>query len=114
MMSGIVGSRAEEKLASTKDRNRTFKIPDLVSDLLDEVVESAVNVGYPTNRASIVAALICHVRDFSGEQIETLVRRYLEEKVGNISETARSQGYVEPRRTSPGPRRRVNRALIDE
>ena len=92
----------DRPVLSTTSRNRTFWLPDLVSDRLDDVVEKVRHEGYTASRAEVVGALI----SFASADPKTLhecLKRYRaltarEVPVGAIDDN------IEVRPIRPGPR----------
>lgn len=96
--------KISDRLATTPSRNRTFCLPDLVSDLVDDLVDRTAAVGYSTKRAEVVAALIVAARTLPPDELEERVREYLTLDVGSIAGDRQRDGMVDLRPPAPGPR----------
>lgn len=93
-------------LAASPHRNRTFQLPDLVSDLLDRRVEELRAMGFRCTRADIVGALVQGVAASGNDGLVELgeqVQRYLAMKVGEAASVS-AGNFVELRPTVPGRR----------
>ena len=84
-------------------------LPDLLSDVIDELVTRVAGSGYSTGRAQVVAGLIYAARARSAEEIEGLVRDYLISEVSSVVGDGGASGVVSPLPTVPGRRPGANR-----
>lgn len=106
--------RATERVADTASRNRTFWLPDLVSEALDESVARSVKQGYPTKRADVVAALILELQQRSQEEIEDVLRAYARATIEDAFAAHVEDGVIPvPQQAKPGPRRRGDHPWAD-
>lgn len=92
----------DQPVLATSSRNRTFYLPDLVSDRLDDVVERARETGYTASRGEIVGALIAFVSE-SPQETHDLVKRYRILTAKEVPLTGATE-TIEVRPIRPGPR----------
>lgn len=95
---------ADCPVASSQCRNRTFNIPDVVSQALDSIVEDLGAHGYRAGRSDVIAALIVGCLRKQPEDNERLVRSYLKTTVRDALGLAEDRDYVSVRTVHPGPR----------
>jgi len=90
----------------TPSRNRTFWLPDVVLDRLDDLVQVMEDEGFTARRADLVAALICQATD-QADTLQRMVQAYRQARVREVSlREPDESNAVEIRPARPGPRRR--------
>lgn len=92
----------DQPVLSTTSRNRTFWLPDLVSDRLDDVVEKVRQEGYTASRAEVVGALISFT-SADPEPLHELLKRYRALAAREVPVGAQGDN-IEVRPIRPGPR----------
>lgn len=92
----------DQPVLSTTSRNRTFCLPDLVSDRLDDVVEKVRQEGYTASRAEVVGALIS-LTSADPEHLHALMKRYRALTAREVPLAAQGEN-IEVRPIRPGPR----------
>lgn len=97
---------ASDVAYETHGRNRTYLIPDVVSDRLDELLQIMGAGGFRAERADLVGALIFGAPT-KADDLQRLVQSYRTATVQQVSlhEPSRS-GTVKVQPASQGPRRR--------
>ena len=94
------------RICGTPARNRTFQLPDVLSDVIDELIDRADEQGYSVNRAELVAALVTRAANSTGKEVEEAVREYRLASVGSVVTNKNNDGFVTPRMAGRGPRKR--------
>lgn len=99
------GISLDEKVRVSSARQVSMVLPQVVSEHLDRMVESVVEVGGHVRRQELVAALIATC-ELDGQHLDELLHRYRTMKVRDVpSMAAQADGSVvllEEHR--PGPR----------
>lgn len=88
----------------TPTRNRTFNLPDLVSELVDDLVRQLTSEGFSASRSDVVAALIVQARGTETAQLEQAIRGYRLADAASVAAHRVEHGEVELRPLGHGPR----------
>lgn len=94
-----------ETAVRTSARNRTFMLPDVVSERLDALVEHLDVTAVRTTRAELVGALLLDARADT-QQLEELLRRYRLASVAEAHLGDRHGDRLHLHAPAPGPRPR--------
>lgn len=105
-MSSTRGIAVSTPISETQSRNRTFMIPDLVSDLADGLVERIATIGFRTNRAELISALIVKMNESTARDLEQDIRTYLSSDISAALNLSKRTKSVTPKAAQPGPRPR--------
>lgn len=89
----------------TASRNRTFMLPDVVSERLDALVKQLEDSGTRVTRADLVAALLL-AASTDAEELDRLVRAYRKAVVADAYVGDRQGPGLRLRAAQPGPRPR--------
>lgn len=89
----------------TTSRNRTFMLPDVISERLDSLVQQLEVAGIRVTRAEIVGALIL-AASTDTDEIGRLVRAYKQASVADVYLGAPEGPGLRLETTQPGPRPR--------
>lgn len=89
----------------TASRNRTFMLPDVLSERLDAIVLHLEEVGVRATRADIVAGLVL-AAPVEAHEIEGLVRKYKRATVAEAFVGEPAGPGLRLGSTQPGPRPR--------
>lgn len=95
----------DEIAIRTPSRNRTFMLPDVVSERLDALLEHLDAAGVRANRAELVGLLLLDTEP-DAQHLETLLRRYRLASVADVHLGDRQGEGLELHPTAPGPRPR--------
>lgn len=95
---------ADARLTLTPARNRTFNLPDLVSELVDDLVEQLTSEGFAATRSDVVAALVLKAQGMETLRLEQAVRNYRLAEVASVAAHRVEEGEVTLRPLGHGPR----------
>jgi len=96
----------DETAVRTVARNRTFKLPDVVSERLDALVEHLTAQGVRTDRAELVGSLLLAAEP-DADHLDALLRRYRLAAVADVHLGDRQGARLELHPAAPGPRPRA-------
>lgn len=96
----------DETAVRTSARNRTFMLPDVVSERLDALVEHLDVVAVRTNRAELVGALLLDTKADT-QHLEQLLRRYRLASVADAHLGDQHGERLQLHAPAPGPRPRT-------
>lgn len=95
-----------EMASATPGRNRTFNLPDVVTDRLDALLQVMEDQGFRAERTDLVAALICEAEP-NGPELQRIVQDYRTMRVRQVvlgADPESTTVVVKP--AGPGPRKR--------
>ena len=95
--------QADERLATSRDRQVSFRLPMALDQRLDALVDRAVDAGERTNRREILSAIL-YAAAYDGNELGELLRTYRRAQVREAILDLDAENVVEFARHAPGPR----------